>query len=167
MKNLTSYTVLLAQAATTFQLPSDLLEAQCFHESGGDADALRYEPTYFRRYIRGNGKALAARYHSLAACSVGLMQIMVETAYERGYMGPIEGLFDPLTNIQLGAREMRRLWDWAGGKEGDYPKALAAYNEGQGAAAGGPPFLDQGYVDAVYVLARPVPPLIAELGQKV
>lgn len=160
MKGLTSYTVLLAQAAATFQLPPDLLEAQCFHESGGDADALRYEPVYFRRYIRGNSKALAARYRSLAACSVGLMQIMVETAYERGYLGSIEGLFDPLTNIQLGAREMRRLLDWAGG---NYPKALAAYNEGQGAAMSGPPFLDQGYVDAIYALARSVPPTTAEL----
>ena len=165
MKNLTPYTVLLAQAAATFQLPPDLLEAQCFHESAGDPDALRYEPLYFRRYIRGNSKALAARYHAFAACSVGLMQIMVETAYERGYRGPLEGLFDPLTNIQVGAAEMRRLWDWAGGTEGVYPKALAAYNEGQGTAQSGPPFLNQTYVDAIYVLARPTPPT-AELGQK-
>jgi soluble lytic murein transglycosylase len=67
------------------------------------------------------------------AAAYGLMQLLVTTAgglSER----PIEraALFDPATNIGLGARYLRRLLDRY---QGNLAKALAAYNGGEDAVA--------------------------------
>jgi soluble lytic murein transglycosylase-like protein len=60
--------------------------------------------------------------------ALGLMQLIPATARRFG----VADVFDPVDNIQGGARYLRYLLDLYGG---DYPLALAAYNAGEGAVA--------------------------------
>ena len=66
----------------------------------------------------------------------GLMQLIPSTARRFG----VSNVFNPLDNIQGGAKYLRYLLDLY---NGNYPLALAAYNAGEGAVArfgGVPPF---------------------------
>ncbi|MFM9829131.1 MAG: lytic transglycosylase domain-containing protein [Sphingomonas sp.] len=79
----------------------------------------------------------------------GLMQVMPATARALG-VAPA-ALFDPATNIEAGARLLRRL---GGRYAGDLSLILAAYNAGEGAvdryAGTIPPYREtQNYVDKV------------------
>jgi soluble lytic murein transglycosylase-like protein len=68
----------------------------------------------------------------------GLMQLIPETARRFG----VNNAFNPIENIQGGAKYLRYLLDLY---EGNYPLALAAYNAGEGAVAryrGVPPFAE-------------------------
>ena len=68
--------------------------------------------------------------------ALGLMQLIPSTARRFG----VSNVFDPIQNIQGGARYLRYLLDLY---HEDYPRALAAYNAGEGAVAryrGVPPF---------------------------
>jgi soluble lytic murein transglycosylase-like protein len=73
----------------------------------------------------------------------GLMQLIPATARRFG----VSNTFDPKENIQGGVRYLRFLLDYY---QGDYPKAIAAYNAGEGAVDkynGIPPYLEtQNYV---------------------
>lgn len=146
-------TALVGQAARAARLPANLLAAQVLHESDGDPWAFRYELVYFRRMLLGK-TTKGTPYGPLAACSYGLLQILYETALEVGFSGEPHQLFDPQTNLTLGATIMRNLWDWAGGLDEDYARALSAYNGGKGTAQHGPPYPNQAYVDAVYQIAH-------------
>ena len=59
----------------------------------------------------------------------GLMQIMPATGVGLGVANSAY-LMDPATNIDAGARHLRRLWDKFGGR---FDLVLAAYNAGEGA----------------------------------
>jgi len=76
----------------------------------------------------------------------GLMQLIPETARRFGVVDS----FDPVENIQGGAKYLRYLLDLY---QGDYPRALAAYNAGERAVAkygGVPPYPEtQNYVAQV------------------
>jgi soluble lytic murein transglycosylase-like protein len=76
----------------------------------------------------------------------GLMQLMPDTARRFG----VPDSFDPAANIQGGAKYLKYLLDLY---NGDYPKALAAYNAGEKAVAkygGIPPYAEtQNYVERV------------------
>lgn len=150
MADRTAYTSLIQQCAVQYDLPFDLLEAQVLRESSGDPYAFRYEPNFWRKYIKNNPDALGRKYGPLAACSFGLMQIVLETALELGFDGRPEDLFVDRISLGWGAKKMQALVLWAGG---EYPKALSAYNGGSGRAVG-PPFPNQIYVDAIYKLAE-------------
>jgi soluble lytic murein transglycosylase-like protein len=68
--------------------------------------------------------------------ALGLMQLIPETARRFG----VGDVFNPLENLEGGARYLRYLLDLYGG---NYPLALAAYNAGEGAVAkygGVPPY---------------------------
>jgi soluble lytic murein transglycosylase-like protein len=70
--------------------------------------------------------------------ALGLMQLIPSTARRFG----VSNVFDPVENIQGGARYLRYLLDLY---HEDYPRALAAYNAGEGAVArykGVPPFAE-------------------------
>jgi soluble lytic murein transglycosylase-like protein len=76
----------------------------------------------------------------------GLMQLMPDTARRFG----VPDSFDPVENIQGGAKYLKYLLDLY---KGDYPRALAAYNAGEKAVAkfgGIPPYSEtQNYVTQV------------------
>jgi hypothetical protein len=78
----------------------------------------------------------------------GIMQLIPSTARRFG----VSNTFDATDNIQGGVRYLRFLLDYY---QGDYPKAIAAYNAGEGAVDkynGIPPFAEtQNYV---YRVAR-------------
>jgi hypothetical protein len=76
----------------------------------------------------------------------GLMQLMPDTARRFG----VPNTFDPVENIKGGAKYLKYLLELY---KGDYPRALAAYNAGEGAVAkynGIPPYAEtQSYVARV------------------
>ncbi len=78
--------------------------------------------------------------------AMGLMQLMPDVAHNLG----VENPFEPEENIRGGVALLRRLLDKYGG---DYTKALAAYNAGEGAVdrSGGVPNYPETreYVDRV------------------
>jgi soluble lytic murein transglycosylase-like protein len=92
--------------------------------------------------------------------ALGLMQLIPSTARRFG----VSDAFNPIQNIQGGARYLRYLLDLF---DGSYPLALAAYNAGEAAVArygGIPPFAEtQNYVVLVRkqlekaAAAKPVP----------
>lgn len=147
----TPYTDLIQRVATTYGLPADVLEGQVIAESHGDPDALRYEPAFYDHYLRGKSPDIvkAHQYRSLAACSFGLLQVMLETAYEDGFDGRPEDLFDPMIGLAWGAKHLRQLLDWA---DGDLVRALAAYNGGK-KGNGVRPFRNQAYANTVLRLS--------------
>lgn len=135
---------LVDQIARVYRLPTYLLAAQIQVESGGDPNAFRYEPAYFEKYIFERD-VKGARYGPLAACSYGLLQILLETALEIGFTDKPEMLFVPRIGLSWGAKYLRLLWDNVGGQPETYRKALVRYN-GRGAAA-------EAYADRVYAVA--------------
>jgi hypothetical protein len=80
------------------------------------------------------------------AGALGLAQLMPGTALDMGVMR-----IDPMQNLEGGAKYMRMLLDRY---NGDYPKALAAYNAGMGNVdkyGGIPPFKEtQNYVSTIF-----------------
>jgi len=81
-----------------------------------------------------------------SAGALGLMQLIPSTARRFG----VGNVFNPVENIQGGARYLRYLLDLY---KGNYPLALAAYNAGEGAVArygGVPPYREtQNYLVSV------------------
>jgi soluble lytic murein transglycosylase-like protein len=123
-----------------------LLEAVALVESGGRADAFRWESQFYRLYIQGRTTAASA-FGPLAACSFGPVQILLETACELGFRDQPWTLFQMSTGLAWGAKYLKTLLDWAGG---DVDKACSAYNGGKGMAEHGPPYANQTYLDRVH-----------------
>ena len=90
----------------------------------------------------------------------GLMQLMPETARALG----VQNVFDPRENIEGGVRHLRHLIVRF---PGDLPRALAAYNAGEGAVEsfeGIPPYAEtRGYVRKVLLLSASPTPVTAAL----
>ena len=122
---------LIDRTAATFQLDGQLLRAQILVESSGNPWAFRYEPAFFTRYIRHNPHAKGFLYGPLAACSYGLLQILLETALELGYPDRPEHLFVPDTGLVWGARYLKKCLNRS---HDDVFTALQLYN-GSGDAA--------------------------------
>lgn len=141
----TTHRALIESVAARYRLDADLLEAQVIVESSGHADAFRFEPDFYRRYLEGKVKPYSA-LGPLAACSYGLTQCMFVVAYELGFRGRPEELFDPAVNLDYGAKKMRALLDWA---EGDIEQALCAYNGGTGRNHTRP-FAQKAYAEKVF-----------------
>ncbi len=132
-------------AAAAHGLDPVLLEAIMLVESGGQADAFRWEPVFYRTYIQGK-TTHASQFGPLAACSFGALQILLEVAYEFGFTGDPWELFELERGLSYGALYLRALLDWA---HDDVAKAVSAYNGGKGTAEHGPPYANQVYVDRV------------------
>jgi soluble lytic murein transglycosylase-like protein len=64
--------------------------------------------------------------------AIGLMQVMPATARDLGLTQPMRELFDPVSNVDVGARYLRRLLDTFTGRP---ELAIAAYNAGENAVA--------------------------------
>ncbi len=97
--------------AARHAVPPSYLLAIIHQESGGNPDAFRLECL-------------------VCDASFGLMQLLLGTVRGMGYFGPPRFLFDPATNIEMGAQYLRGLLD----RYTDPLVALVAYNGGPGAA---------------------------------
>lgn len=141
---MSDYRPLIAVCAKPHKLDPLIVEAVVLTESGGCADAFRYEPAFYRRYLQGKPE-WADCIPRRVSSSYGLMQIMYPVAKELGFTGEPELLFVPSVNLAWGCLKLAKLLEWAGG---EYVKAFAAYNGGQGGNAQ-PPFRNQAYADKV------------------
>ena len=126
------YRAAIESAATTHGLDADLVEALVWQESSGRADAFRYEPAFWRRYLATN-PVYANEEPRRVASSYGLMQVMFTTALAQGFNGEPELLFDIRINLDIGCRVLGRL---LARTDGDEAEALAAYNGGWGNRTG-------------------------------
>jgi hypothetical protein len=137
---------LVTSIATPLNLPADLLMKQIQVESSWDEWALRFEPVFFLRYVKGRPEAKAGHFGPLAACSYGLLQVMLEVAYEIGFTGRPEDLFDPQIGLLWGCKKLRAIWDRHPAMP--YEQVLAIYNGGVlGNLA--PPYRNQSYIDRI------------------
>jgi soluble lytic murein transglycosylase-like protein len=125
---MTDYRRDIVQSAREHGVDANLLEALVVTESSGRADAFRFEPKYYDRYLKNNPE-YAGEIPRRVASSYGLVQIMLPTARALGFKQQPEYLFVPTVNLYFGAKELARLITWAGG---DIPKALEGYNGGTG-----------------------------------
>lgn len=150
---MTDYTHEIAAAAAAHGLSADLLTAQILVESSGHADAFRFEPGILAQIQSGalNPKRLPVNpAPRRIASSYGLLQILFVTACDYGFPGEPESLFIPSVGLDYGCAHLAHLLAWAGG---DYTRAFAAYNGGQGGNVT-PPFRNQAYADRVFGQAR-------------
>lgn len=90
-------------------------------ESAFDPQASRWEP-------------------SLGEASLGLMQLLLSTAKDRGLTEGPMALFDPARNIQLGMRQLAWSWDYLVNRLGRAPtddEWIGSYNAGVGNVTAG------------------------------
>lgn len=137
-------------------LDARLVEAIIRTESSGLANAYRFEPAFWGRYLKDH-PLYRHRDPKAVSASYGLMQVMYPVAVENGYTGAPEGLYDVSTNLDIGCKYLAALLRWARvpptvGRDA----AIAAYNGGKGVGKGidlktgrRRPFRNQQYVDKV------------------
>jgi soluble lytic murein transglycosylase-like protein len=137
-------------------MPKLLLKALIITESNLNPNAYRYEPAFWERYLKDN-PIWCDKDPKVVSASYGLTQVMYVVAWENGFRRDAEELYDPVTNIGLGARILRKHNDEAIAegvhiKTGLWPIkiALARYNGGKGGNPGADGKLrNQSYVDKV------------------
>jgi soluble lytic murein transglycosylase-like protein len=98
----------IAAAAQQYGVPEVWIKAVVMTESSGDPMAYREEPR-------------------LNDASYGLMQLLSSTARGLGYSGPVAGLYDPATNINLGTKYLAQLRAAHGT---NFQRIYSAYNSG-------------------------------------
>lgn len=76
---------------------------------------------------------------ALNDASYGLMQVLYSTARDRGYSGAPEGLYDPMTNIRIGMRQLKWSWDYLSTRMRGLSELqwISSYNAGVGYVAKG------------------------------
>lgn len=137
MQPATAYRPVIFGQANTQGLDPYLVEAIVWQESRGQADAFRWEPLFWQRYMVKQAQFKGLYPPRRYAASYGLMQIMWVVAKELGFEGEPELLFVPSTNLYWGCKKLRSLFDWAAGfSEVPSPvrlqAVLASYNGGKG-----------------------------------
>jgi soluble lytic murein transglycosylase-like protein len=112
--------------ATKYGLDPYLVCAVIEQESGWVPWAMRYEPAFFTRYIVPMNLADATEAQARST-SFGLMQIMGQTARERGFTSRfLTELCDPDTGVDLGCRKLQACF----ATHGEPESALLCYNGG-------------------------------------
>ena len=148
---------ILCTTAKKYGLEKLMLKAVCMVESAMQVTAYRFEQGFWDRYLKDNAKWQDQDPEAVSA-SYGLMQIMYVVAVENGFSGTPEELYNPVYNIELGAKILRNTINWMVKQNKDvrfqlWPvrAALAAYNGGRG---GNPDengaLRNQSYVDKVF-----------------
>lgn len=138
----------IESASLEYNLTPTLLAAVILTESGGNPLATRHEPDFYRRYLRGKALSEIPGYWPprvsantttemfLRSTSMGLMQVLGQTARESGFQSDyLVELYDPGLNIPMGAKilasKMKRygkdgLLRYNGGADEDYPRRVEA-----------------------------------------
>lgn len=141
---------ILSMAAAKHGVDPMLAAAIVQTESSGNRFAIKYEKDWHylvtpEKYAKELGVNIETETQ-LQMFSFGLTQIMGSIARELGYDGPMGGLFDTQTNLDLGCKKMSQCLK-------RYPKieeAIASYNAGSARYIDGK-IVNQGYVDRVLV----------------
>jgi len=87
-----------------------LLKAMGKVESNLNPKAFRHEPAFWTRYLADNPD-WKDRDPQEVSSSYGIMQLMYTTAHMLGFRGTGEELYDPVINIMLGAKLLRKQLD--------------------------------------------------------
>ena len=130
-----AYATLIAQRASDFGVPASLLAALVTQESGGNANAERFEAAWVS-ILQGQAPAwdaalaLGWTYQQLAT-SMGLTQVLGLTAWQLGAHYPPQRILEPYLNLGLGAKYLAQ----QRAAFGTWRDALRAYNAGPTAAA--------------------------------
>ena len=152
------YRPILTPIANAYTLDPRLVEAVVWTESRGQADAFRFEPKFWERYL-----AKLPEYKGTVprrvSSSYGLMQIMYVTAKELGFSDEPERLFLVKENLHWGCRKLQQLTTWAAGfPTVPYDLRLqaicASYNGGRGGNTPGTELRNQKYADRVLATYR-------------
>jgi len=93
-----------------YKIKKLLLKALAITESNLNERAYRYEPKYWERYMKGKPE-WEGRDVAEVSASYGICQIMYGTAVWLGWKGSGEDLYNPVVNIELGAKLLRKLLD--------------------------------------------------------
>jgi soluble lytic murein transglycosylase-like protein len=122
----TARLALATKYAPKYGLDPCVVAAVCEQESAWNPFAVRWEPSFFQRYIVPQGLQDATEAYT-RAMSFGLMQIMGETAREFGFEGKfLTALCDPDVGVEFGCRKLQKEFEI----HRDTETALLAYNGG-------------------------------------
>lgn len=138
------FDTLLYAAANAHGIPPVFFKALVAAESAFNPQAYREEPPK-------TSLPPTADYPQGGDASYGLTQVLSRTARGLGYQGPLGGLYDPATNLNLGATYLGQQWSRY---SGDPAKAAAAYNAGSARYTATGSFINQAYVDRVMSYAE-------------
>lgn len=96
--------------AKKYQLEKNLLKAMALVESKLDVRAYQYEPEFFEQFLKLEDK-WKDKDPKIVSSSYGLFRIMFTTAWQLGFRGQAEDLYNPAINTELGAKLLRQLKD--------------------------------------------------------
>lgn len=96
--------------AKKYRVHKLLLKAMAKTESSLDVYAYRFEPAFWDLYLK-NSAEWKDRDPKEVSASYGLMQLMFTTAWQIGFRGPAVDLYNPVINVELGAKFFRYLLD--------------------------------------------------------
>lgn len=129
---------LAVQTAKAYQLDPPLVCSVAEQESSWNPFALRFEPAFYDRYMKGITTISDTERHS-RAFSWGLMQVMGQVAREAGFKGMyLSMLSDPYSALDVGCRVLKGklalhpgnieagLLSWNGGGNIEYGKQVLA-----------------------------------------
>lgn len=87
-----------------------MLKAVAIRESSLIETAYRYEPGFWQKYLKDNPE-WKDKDPAVVSASYGLMQLMWTTAWSLGFRGTQNDLWNPVYNIELGAKLLKKLLD--------------------------------------------------------
>jgi soluble lytic murein transglycosylase-like protein len=93
-----------------YRLKKLLIKAVAIVESSLDEHSYRFEPAFFQKYLKDKPEWKESD-PAIVSASYGLMQIMWTTAWSLGFRGTQEDLWNPIINIELGTKLLRKLLD--------------------------------------------------------
>lgn len=129
------YRPLITEAAKAQGLEPVVVEAVVAQESSYQANAYRFEPAFWARYLAYHDD-YKDRLPARVSASYGLMQIMYPTARELDpRLEDPEVLFVPAVNLRLGCVLLAKLAAWAATERDEalhLRRVLGAYNGGRG-----------------------------------
>jgi len=140
---------IIESKAYKYNLYPDLVEAHVMTESSGKPNATRYEPGFYKTYIKKLGITNEVEATGRAT-SWGLLQIMGQVAREMGYQGSWEGLCDPMVNLEYGCKKLAKC---CRRYHPELDKGIASYNSGSAIVVfrdGVEVLRNQEYVDRVH-----------------
>jgi soluble lytic murein transglycosylase-like protein len=117
-------------AAVKHHLDEALVCAICEQESSWNPWAMRYEPSFFARYVAPlyTQKKIAVTEAYARGFSWGLMQVMGQVARENGFEGQfLSELCEPAIGLEIGCKVF---FAKLGRQGGDTTKALQSWNGG-------------------------------------